>query len=109
MSECETCILVSIEDGTDESGFPKEIETRTEEIYCDNKSVNFREFYEANNTGINPKIILVLRVEDWELSAHMVNGKKEYASRVEFDGGVYDVIRSYSSEKDPAHIDITLG
>lgn len=108
MGECETCILISIELGTDDAGFPKEIETRTEELYCSEKSVNYREYYDAIRTNINPKIILVLRVEDWELSAHIVNSKKEYASKVEYDGCVYDVVRSFTSEKDPAHIEVTL-
>lgn len=82
----------------DKDGFPVEVKKKIP-VYVREKSVMRAEFYEALRSGITVKIILETRQEDWELSAHTVGGKKEFASRIEYDGSVYDIVRTYKNDK----------
>lgn len=94
----EEAKLLIILNEKDEDGFPKEIKEEIP-IYVNEKSATRSEFYEALRSNIRIRIVLETRQEDWELSAHMVNGKKEYASRIEYDGFVYDIVRTYRNDK----------
>ena len=40
-----------------------------------------------------------IRQEDWEQTRHTVNGKTEYARKVEHDGRVYEIKRTYKTGK----------
>jgi len=102
----EEATLLVVENGQDSDGFP--IESITEiPVYCREKSVKYTEFYEAMRSGYRPRVILEMRIEDWEQSRRLVNGKVEYATRIEYDGGTYDVYRSYKKDRDM--IQITCG
>lgn len=94
----EEAKLLIIINEKDEDGFP--IEKRKEiPVYVREKSATRTEFYEALRSGISIKTVLETRLEDWELSAHMVAGKKEYATQIEYDGSVYDIVRTYKNDK----------
>lgn len=93
----EASLLVVLHD-KDEDGFPIE-KTVKYPVFVREKSVNRAEYYKALSENITLKMILELRVEDWEQTARMVNGKKEYATRIEYDCGVYDIVRSYKNDK----------
>lgn len=95
----EEAKLLIITNGKDEDGFPVETTKKEIPIYVNEKSATRAEFYEALRTGIKVKTVLETRQEDWELSAHMVDGKREYATRIEYDGSVYDIVRTYKSDK----------
>ena len=90
--------LLVITNEKDEDGFPVE---KKEEIpiYVNEKSATRTEFYEALRTGITIKTVLETRQEDWELSARMVGNKKQYASQIEYDGSVYDIVRTFKNDK----------
>lgn len=94
----EEAKLLIISNGKDADGFPVK---KKEEIpiYVNEKSATRSEFYEALRSDIRIKTVLETRQEDWELSAHMVDGKKEYASKIEYDGSVYDIVRTYRNNK----------
>lgn len=94
----EEAKLLIISNSKDEDGFPVE---KKEEIpiYVNEKSATRSEFYEALRSDIRIKTVLETRQEDWELSSHMVDGKKEYASKIEYDGSVYDIVRTFKSDK----------
>lgn len=94
----EDAKLIIVENDKDEDGFPVET-TKEIPVYVSKKSAVRSEHYEALRNGILVKMVLELRIEDFELSAHRVEGKKEYASRVEYDGGIYDIVRSYETDK----------
>ena len=96
--------LVVINNENYEDGLPVE---NAEKIpnYVMEKSAARTEFYEALRSGITVKMILETRQEDWELSAHMVGGKKQYATQIEYDGAVYDIVRAYKT--DSSMIEIT--
>lgn len=94
----EEAKLVVVSHGKNANGFS--VETKTEySVFVREKSVTRTEFYQALNSGITPKIVLEMRLEDWEQSAHSVNGKKEFATRIEYDGYIYDVVRAYVTDK----------
>lgn len=81
----EEAKLLVVSHGKDEDGYS--VENKIEyPVYVSEKSVSRTEFYKALSEHINLKMILELRQEDWNQTEHIVNGKKEYASRVA-DGG----------------------
>lgn len=82
--------------GKDKDGFPIE-ESHTEAIYVEEKSASRMEFYEAMRAGVDVKLTLETRQEDFELSAHDVSGKKSYARKIRYDGYTYDIIRTYKT------------
>ncbi len=96
MNEEAKLLVVSHE--KDEDGYSCE---RTKEfpVFVREKSVSRTEYYTALSENIKLKMILELRQEDWTQTEHLVDGKKEYATRVEYDGGVYDIVRSYRNNK----------
>lgn len=94
----EEAKLLIISNGKDKDGFPVE-EKKEIPIYVNEKSATRSEFYEALRSDIRIKTVLETRQEDWESSSHMVDGKKEYASKIEYDGSVYDIVRTYKSDK----------
>ena len=94
----ETAELIYVFNDRDLDGFPV-TDTVETEVYVREKSVKRTEFYEAMRSGITPQIIFELRQEDFELTAHMENGKKVYASKVRYDGAEYDIIRAYKNDR----------
>ncbi len=94
----EEAKLIIVENDKDDDGFPVET-TKEIPVYVSKKSAVRSEHYEALRSGILVKLVLELRVEDFELSAHRVEGRKEYASRVEYDGGIYNIVRTYGTDK----------
>ena len=94
MRRAEEATLIVITNSKDKDGFPIKLENRFP-VFVSEKSATRMEFYEAFRSGIRISLVLELRNEDWEQSHHIVDGKKAYATKVEFDGGVYDIVRSY--------------
>lgn len=90
----------------DQDGFPikEKIETK---VFANKKSVKRTEFYSAMQVGMQPNIVFELRIEDWELTKHTDNNKILFANKVEFEGGIYDIIRTY--EKDNSIIELVCG
>ena len=96
MSEEAKLLIVTNE--KDDDGFAVET-TKEIPIYVREKSATRSEYYEAMRSGIKIKTVLETRQEDWELSAHLIGGKKEYASQIKYDGSTYDVTRTYRTGK----------
>ena len=94
----ESCVLVYTITGKNENGFPVETR-RTTEVCCCEKSVTRTEFYNAHREGFSVSLVLEVRQEDWELTKHMANGKRAYATKVLYDGGEYDIVRTYRNDK----------
>lgn len=94
----EEAKLLVVTNTKDEDGFP--IEKKSEiPIFVREKSATRTEFYEALRSGVSIKTVLETRLEDWEQSAHIVAGKKEYATQIEYDGSVYDIVRTFRNDK----------
>ncbi|MCD7736965.1 MAG: hypothetical protein LUI07_08420 [Lachnospiraceae bacterium] len=101
MDEEATLLVVSI--SKNENGFP--VETTTEiPIWVREKSATRAEFYSALREGITVKTIFEARQEDFELSSHLVDGKKAYATRIVHDGSTYDIVRTYRNDKSKLEI-----
>lgn len=94
----EEAKLLIVTNEKDDDGFPVEKSIEIP-IYVREKSATRTEFYEALRSGISIKTVLETRQEDWEQSAHMVGGKKEYATQIRYDGSVYDIVRTYKNDK----------
>lgn len=90
----------------DKDGFPVE-EEHSVDIYVEEKSAARMEFYEAMRAGVEVKLVLETRQEDFELSAHMESGSRAYARKVKYEGDTYDIIRTYKAGK--AMIQIICG
>ena len=95
----ERATLIYITNGRDADGFPVEQE-HTVDVWVREKSATRTEYYEALRSGTNVSFVLETRMEDWALSEHITaNGRKAYADRVRYDGGVYDIIRTFKNDK----------
>jgi hypothetical protein len=90
----------------DGEGFDIETEVKTE-VYAKQKSVKYTQKYLAMQAGQNPEIVLEVRMEDWELTKHIVNSMPEYAIKAEIDSAVYNIIGNYSP--DGSKVLLTLG
>ena len=96
--------LIWEENTKDKDGFPKK-EQHSVNAYAREKSANRSEVYEAMRAGVTVRMILEIRVEDWECTRHIVNGKAEYARKVKVDECEYRIIRGYRIGK--ATIELT--
>lgn len=94
----EEAKLLIVKNDKDADGFAV-AEKQEISIFVREKSATRAEFYTALRADIQIKTVLETRQEDWELSAHMVGKKKEYASQIEYDGSVYDIVRTYKNDK----------
>ena len=103
MFEEEAKLLV-VTNEKDADGFAEEKKTEEYTIYVSEKSITRSEYYNALQSGIQIKLVLETRLEDWEQSAHMVSNRKEYATQLEYDGAVYDIVRTYRSDKSKIEI-----
>lgn len=90
--------LIWTEISKDKDGFPQEQEYKAD-IYAEERSVARQEFYEAMRTGIQAKMILSVRIEDFELSRHEEEGHAAYARKLKYQGEIYDIIRAYKTGK----------
>ena len=95
----ETCVLRYITNSKNENGFP--VQTAHDvSAHCREKSAARTEFYDALRSGISVSLVLEVRAEDWELTKHTTaNGKRAYATKALYDGGEYDIVRTYKPDK----------
>lgn len=103
----EAKLIWYIHRGKDEDGFPIK-EEHTVTVFAEERAIVRTEFYEAVRSGMSVKKVLKLRKEDYEQSRHTdANGHTQYASRIEYEGEVYGIIKHYSKGK--ADIELTCG
>lgn len=65
------------------------------EAYCDTKSVQAKEFYQAAATGHLPEIVFEMRKIDYQ-------GEKD----IRHNGGTYRVIRTFTSKKNSEMVEL---
>lgn len=82
----------------DEDGFPEESDQNIE-IYVEKKSVKRSEYYESMRAGVKVNLVVEVRQEDYELSAHETDKGIKYADKLEFDGIIYEILRTYETGK----------
>lgn len=98
--------LIYIIETEDDDGYAIQSDVKTE-VFVSKKSVTRSEFYTAMQSGMKPSVIFELRIEDYELTKHIENGKALFADKVEYEGAIYDIIRTYS--KNESMIELTCG
>lgn len=86
----EEAVLVTVSNSRDADGFPVEAKARLP-VYVREKSATRTEFYEALRSGLHVSRVFDVRVEDFELA--------QGATRIEYAGRTYDIIRTYQSDK----------
>ncbi len=101
MNEEATLIVNTVSKGS--NGFPVKSQKEIP-IWVKEKSATRTEFYDAYRAGITVKTVFETRQEDFDLSAHTEDGRKEYATQIKYDGNLYDIVRTY--RKDKASIEI---
>lgn len=94
----EEAYLIIVKNEKDADGFPVEKAEKYPK-YVTRKSATRSEFYQALQSGIQVKLVVEMRVEDWEETAYMVGKRKEYPTQLEYDGAVYDIVRTYQADK----------
>lgn len=105
----ETCDLIVVTNGKDQDGYPVKVTSEYEAYVLKEKSVRHSEFYEAYATGMDARLILELRIEEWEQSAHMVDDCVEYATQVRYEGSIYSVARTYNKNKSVVEVTLASG
>lgn len=95
----EEAFLLIVTNGKDEDGFPVESLERIP-VYVRERSVKRTEFYKALEVGTKLRTTFLIRWEDWEQSKHLdAEGRKTYATQIECDGEVYEIIRTYRTNR----------
>ena len=112
----EEAVLIVTENGQDEDGYPVEQTTEYPVLIMQERSVTYNEKFALGNFGLAmvdsisvvPKINLKIRREDWELTGHINDsGQKEYATKIRYDGAIYDIIKEYHTDR--SSVEITCG
>lgn len=91
-------MLIWEETEKDADGFPQTTQHKTP-AYLRETSIKRAEAYEAMRTGVKLSAVFQVRLEDWEETWHINNGKPTYAEKLEVDGAEYDIIRAYKPDK----------
>lgn len=91
-------VLIWEETGKDVDGFPQTIQHKTS-AYLNEAAIKRAEAYEAMRTGVELTAVFRVRLEDWEETRHINNGKPAYAEKVIIDGAEYDIVRVYKPDK----------
>lgn len=85
------CLLTDVKVGTPY--------TERTEVFVDVKSVARSEFYASLQTGTPLTIAFSLRVSDFKMAdVTLQSGKRFQPTRIEYDGRVYTIRRTYSKD-----------
>ena len=83
---------------TDQAGFAKPPEYERNEVFCDNKSVGFKEFYQSQQKGQSVRHKIDIYTVDYN--------NERFA---EYEGVQYTILRTYAPEKHDGEItELTL-
>lgn len=73
------------------------------EVFVEEKSIMYGEFYAAYQVGLNPKHTLEMDPADFE--AAIISG--QMPTEVEYKSAVYNIIRLY--KRDARHVEVVIG
>ena len=96
-------LITVLSEKRDSSGFKTGEDTHCVEIFAEEKSVGRAEHYEARRSAMEVSIILSVNPEDFLLSVAEITlrdgkTKKVKASKVEYEGTQYQIIRTYKTK-----------
>ena len=103
MRDKRITLITVLEEERDSSGFKTGESTQKVEIFAEEKSVGRREYYEALRASMQVSIIFSVDAEDFQLSVSEIplsegKTKKVKASKIEYEGDVYRIVRSYKTD-----------
>lgn len=88
-------LLTIAESPDDVKGLGEDEVVKETEIFAHVKSVGRTEYYEALRNGINLSVIFVINPDDFKLADIVVGKRKRSASKVVYDGGHFQIKRTY--------------
>lgn len=105
--EAGDAVLIYTTYSKDEDGYPIETTKEIPVYIVREKSATRSEVYAARNAGVDVRLVLEIRPEDYELSRHAdKDGKREYARKIRYDGGTYEIARAWLNEKSMMELSI---
>ncbi len=83
---------------------------KTQPVFVSEGSVTRQEFYVSQQSGMKPSIVFTLNSIDYDLTRHLEKdtNKPLYATKIQVDSAVYDIIRTYKP-KDSEEIELVCG
>jgi len=81
--------LITLTDGTSDTGDPIKKLTESDNIYADKQSIKRNEFYQAAANGFRPELTFVIRTIDYNAAKLLKWGSK-----------TYDIIRTYELDSE---------
>lgn len=84
------------EESKDDYGNPIYSEPKRKQVFCNERSIGYQEFYRAGTEGLRPEYALT--IHDFEY---------ENEKQVEYKGQVYEVLRTY--KPDAGLLELTVG
>lgn len=76
--------LIGVQEGTDEDGFPADVEVRSEDIYANKLPVKSSEFYQASQAGYLIASTFEIRSIDYQGEESLL-----------FEEDLYRIVRTY--------------
>ena len=90
-------LIVSEKTWSSDGFLSKETLHKTE-VYAEEKGIKRAEFYAATREGIALSKMMTVDKYDFESATVEIDGKKQKPSKVEHDGIIYRIIRTYTPE-----------
>ncbi|WP_297634763.1 phage head closure protein [uncultured Clostridium sp.] len=87
-----------LEDSTDDIGDPIKKINYSSEVFCEEKSIKYNEFYQAQAQGFKPEIILILWLDDYNNEKYL-----------KYEDVEYTVFRKYKIGKEKIELTLTRG
>lgn len=84
--------------------------SKSQTVFVSEGSITRQEFYLSQQSGMNPSMVLKLNTIDYDLTKHLEKdtNKPLYATKIQIDDAVYDIIRTYKP-KDSEEIELICG
>lgn len=87
--------LICVKTAKRVNGIPQTETAGTTEVFANISSVKRNEYYAADREGVKLALSVYVNVEDFETAAVKDGEKKIMPSKVEYDGTVYRIYRTY--------------
>ena len=95
---CNVCCLGALADTVNDIGDYEKTLTYNTEIFCNEKSVKYNEFYQAQAIGMKPEIVLEIKQADYN--------KEKF---VKYEDEEYTVLRFYKTSSENIELTLTRG
>lgn len=84
----------------------KEVKTKEVEIMSKAQSVTRNEFYASYGVGLSPKYEFTIWTDEYSLADVEINGTKYHATHIEFNGELFEIVRTYAKGRSAMQITV---